>query len=115
MPTVLQLAAYGSLVVIAGFGAIVGWKLLNGDINTDGLLNSFDDRGRRSSSPGRLQLLLFTIVVAIQYLTSVWKNPSAGALPAIPQSVLAALAGSQAVYLGGKALSTYLSVLRKSR
>ena len=113
MALLRQFAAYGSLALIAGFLVIAAWKLLTGAISLDGLLDSFDDRRRRQSSPGRLQLLLFTLFVAVQYLAAVWKNPGASSLPAVPQAMLAALAGSQAVYLSGKALSTYLPLLKK--
>ena len=113
MPTLPLLARYAALLLIAGFGLVVGWKLLTGGIVTDGLLASFAD-GKRRSSPGRLQLLLFTIVAAVQYLSAVWRNSSAESLPAPPQELLAVLAGSQAVYLGGKAVSTWLPMIRKS-
>jgi hypothetical protein len=111
MPTLPVLARYAALLLISGFALVVGWRLLNGGIRTDGLLDSFEG-GKRRSSPGRLQLLLFTAVAAGQYLSAVIQNPAAPSLPAPPQALLAALAGSQAVYLGGKAISAYLPMLR---
>src|SRR5438477_5339909 len=113
MTLLSQLAGYAALGLIAGFTLVVAWKIVSGGISLDGLLDSFDDRGKRRSSPGRLQLLLFTGVVAAQYVPAVLKNPGGHSLPAVPQAVLAALAGSQAVYLGGKALSTYLPLIKK--
>jgi hypothetical protein len=111
VPTLPLLARYAELALISGYVLVVGWKLVNGAIATDGLLRSSDGR----QSPGRQQLLLFTIVAAAQYLAAVWKNPGAQSLPAPPQGMLAILAGSQAVYLGGKAISTWLPLVRKSR
>jgi hypothetical protein len=108
-----QLAGYCAVGVICGFAAVVLWKLLTGSIPLVGLLTSFDG-GKRSSSPARMQLLFFTLVAAGQYLVAVWKNPVAGSLPPVPQEVLMMVAGSQAVYLGGKTLSTYLPSLKKS-
>jgi hypothetical protein len=107
-----QLTGYCAAGLVAGFAAVVLWKLLTGAISLTGLLDSFEG-GKRSSSPARMQLLLFTLVSAGQYLLDVWKNPTVDALPAVPQPVLAMVAGSQALYLGGKALSTYLPLLRK--
>jgi hypothetical protein len=114
MPALPLLARYAAWILLGGFALAIGYRLLMGGIETDGLLDSFDGKKRRSS-PGRLQLLLFTIVAAGQYLAAVMKNPAAPSLPAPPQALLAALAGSQAVYLGGKAIAAYLPMLRKSR
>lgn len=100
-----QLAGYTGLALIAGFAAVAGWKLLSGGISLDGLLTSYDRRGRGRSSPGRQQLLLLTLVAAGQYLAAVLHNPGATSLPPVPQSLLGILAGSQALYLGGKAFS----------
>jgi hypothetical protein len=107
-----QLTGYCTVGLICGLAAVVLWKLLTGSISLAGLLDSFDG-GKRSSSPGRMQLLLFTLVAAGQYLVAVWKNPVAGSLPPVPQEVLAMVAGSQVLYLGGKTLSTYLPLLKK--
>ncbi len=112
MPTLPLLARYTALLLISGFALVVAWKLISGGIVTDGLLRT-SEGGKRQSSPGRQQLLLFTIIAALQYLGTVWKNPSAESLPAPPQGMLAVLAGSQAVYLGGKAISTWLPLARK--
>jgi hypothetical protein len=113
MALLSQLARYAALALTAAYALVIAWKLYTGEISLDGLLKSFDDRGKGRSSPGRLQLLIFTLVVAAQYLASVWKNPGAASLPTVSPTVLAALAGSHAVYLGGKALSTYLPLLKK--
>jgi cobalamin synthase len=107
-----QLTGYCAAGLVAGFAVVILWKVITGAISLEGLLDSFDG-GKRSSSPARMQLLLFTLVAAGQYLVAVWKNPTAGALPAVPQQVLAMVAGSQVLYVGGKMVSTYLPLLRK--
>lgn len=105
-------ARYGALGLIASFAGIAGWKLLAGGISLDGLLDS-SSGGRARSSPARLQLLLITLVAAIQYVSTVLHDPTASSLPPVPQSMLAIVAGSQGVYLGGKALATYVPMLKK--
>jgi len=107
-----QLTGYCAEGLVIGFAVVILWKVLTGTISLDGLLDS-SDGGKRSSSPVRMQFLLFTLVAAGQYLVAAWKNPTTDSLPPVPQQVLAMVAGSQAIYLGGKALSTYLPLLRK--
>lgn len=100
-----HLAEYAALGLIAGFACVAAWKLLTGGISLDGLLDSFDNGGRGRSSPARLQLLFTTLVAAGQYLAAVLHNPGASSLPPVPQPLLAIVAGSHVLYLGGKALS----------
>lgn len=52
-------------------------------------------------SPGRVQLLVLTIMTALQYLLATIHDPSH--LPAPPSNLVTALGGSQALYLGAKA------------
>jgi hypothetical protein len=113
MALLSQSVRYAALALTAAYALLIAWKLYTRDIPLDGLLKSVDNSGKVRSSPGRLQLLLFTLVVAGQYLASVWKNPGAASLPPVPPTILAVVAGSHAVYLGGKALSTYLPLLKK--
>jgi hypothetical protein len=109
MPSLSLVVRYAALGLTAAYALVIAWKLYTGEISLRGLLQT----GRQRSSPGRQQMLLFTLVVAGQYLASVWKNPGAASLPSISPVVLAALAGSHAVYLGGKAVSLYLPLLKK--
>src|SRR5436305_14368865 len=104
--TKLTLFAGGSLIL--GFAAVVLLQMVMGRIRLDGLLETKDAGGRRSFSPARLQLLIFTVVVAGQYLHAVYVNPSQDSLPPLPPGVIAALGGSQAVYLGGKAFTAFI-------
>jgi hypothetical protein len=109
MTLLFEVAKYATLGLIGAYALVIAWKLYTGSIPLGALLRSADGR----SSPARLQMLLFTVVVAAQYLASVWKNPGAASMPTISPTVLAVLGGSHAVYLGGKALSIYLPLLKK--
>lgn len=97
-----------------GFAAVVLLQIVMGRISLEGLLDTKDDRGRMSFSPARLQLLIFTVAVAGRYLHAVFVNPGQGSLPSLPVSVIAALGGSHAVYLGGKAFTSFIQPLLKN-
>jgi len=114
MALLARLAFYGGTLLMAGFAAAVVLRIAMGRISLDGLLYTKDADGERSFSPARLQLLLFTVVVAAQYLHAVLANPRQDSLPTLPQGVIAMLGGSQAVYLGGKAFTTFIQPLLKN-
>lgn len=101
-------------VLTLGFAAVILLQIAMGRISLEGLLDSKDDSGRTSFSAARLQLLIFTVVVAARYLHAVLVNPSQGSLPSLPPSVIAALGGSHAVYLGGKAFTSFIQPLLKN-
>ena len=90
-------------VLLAGFLGIVLWKILTSQIDLQGLLSGDDAAGTTSFSPGRAQLLIFTLFVALQYVLQVIHNPTK--FPQVPEFWVVALGGSQAVYLGAKARS----------
>jgi len=100
-------------ILVGGFFGIVVYKLYSGEISMAGLLYTKEPGGRAALSPVRLQLLIFTLTVAAHYLGKVIANPRQDSLPSLPVSVVAALAGSQAVYLGGKVVSAYIQPLLK--
>lgn len=110
-----KLAVLAGVVLVGGFFVVVLFQIASGKISLAGLLDTKEPDGSRSFSPARLQLLLFTIVVAARYLHAVAVNPDQSSLPALPQSVIAALGGSHAVYLGGKAMTTFLQPLLKKQ
>lgn len=97
MDTVIQLARWEGFILPGGIFALVFWKILTGSISLSGLFQTHDER----FSPGRVQLLIFTVFVAIRYVVQVIQNPTA--FPEIPPGWIVALGGSQALYLGGKA------------
>jgi hypothetical protein len=91
---------YETLALLIGLISIIGYRLLIGKINTDGLLK--DKTGDAKFSPGRLQMLVTTVSIALYYVFMVLKTTDTGRLPDMPTEFLVALAGSHAIYLGGK-------------
>jgi hypothetical protein len=79
--------------------AIVGWKLLTGEINTRGL---FDTKSGSGNSPARMQMLLATLAGAGWYLGLVISNTDPTRLPDVPDALLLLLGGSHLTYLGAK-------------
>jgi len=118
MNSLAKLASSGTAVLLGGFFAVVLWKLFTGGISLNGLLegdvrdhNSSDGSGVSTvPSAGRSQTLLVTLFVALWYLLQVIHNPRE--FPKLPDAMIGALAGSQAVYLGGKAQGLFLGRLR---
>lgn len=80
---------------------LVLWKLLTRRISLNMLLYGDDSTGHSSFSPGRLQMLMVTLVVALRFVLDVMHNPTA--FPHIPNAWLVALGGSHVIYLGAKA------------
>jgi hypothetical protein len=105
MTFLAKLATVAGAILVCGFFGVVLLKIATGRISLASLLSTAD--GKRSYSPARLQLLIFTVAVAASYLYSALVDPSRDSLPDLPASVLVALGGSQAVYLGGKAFTTF--------
>lgn len=97
LSTVLR---YEMLFLLVGLIAIVTYRLLTGGININGLL--LDKTGGRAFSPGRLQLLVVTLGIAIYYLSMVLENKETGKFPDLPNEFLLALGGSHVFYIGGK-------------
>jgi len=114
MVLLVRLAFDGGSLLMAGFAAVVVLQIVMGRISLDGLLCTKDADGRWTFSPARLQLLIFTVVVAAQYLHAVLANPGLDSLPSLPQSVVATLGGSQAAYLGGKAFTAFIQPLLRN-
>jgi hypothetical protein len=96
----IQLSCCEVLLLLAGFFVLVMIQILTGQISTRGLLYGTKGDGSQYLSPERVQLLLFTLAIAFQYLGQVLSHPQA--FPAVPESWIVVLGGSHAVYLGGK-------------
>lgn len=116
MPSPTAAAYWEGLILLGGFFGIVAWKMFTGEIGLDQLLDG-DIRDPNSPdgfstyvSEGRVQSLIITLFSAGYYLVRVVNNPKA--FPALPNELLALLAGSQALYLGGKAQAMLLGRLR---
>ena len=99
LPSVTVLANRLLLTLILGFAVAVLWRLFTLGIGLNGLLQ--DDKGE--FSPGRAQMLMVTLITAMQYLAQVIQKPTA--FPEIPQVWLAGLGASHGIYLVGKARS----------
>lgn len=111
MPSLSTLASWEGLILIGGLFAVVLWKMLSGEIPLDQLFEG-DIRGSNNSyiSSGRIQAFWVTIYVAYYYLVQVVHDPTQ--FPTVPDSVVALLAGSHALYLGGKAQAMLLGPLK---
>lgn len=99
------LAEWVGFLLFAGFFGVVFWKLASGTIPLDRLLETgvraSQGADSSSASAGRAQSLAVTLFVALYYLIHVIQNPRQ--FPELPQSFVAIFAGSQTIYLGGKA------------
>lgn len=90
---------------LAALLAILVSFFFSGAINTRGLLSGRNRQRELYLSPERVQLLLFTLAVAVQYVSLVLRSHPP-ALPDVPRAWLAVLGGSHGVYLGGKMWNT---------
>lgn len=106
MVSLIQASYISVTIFLASLFAVVAVRLLTCGINTAGLLYGMRREGStfdRYFSPERLQLLIVTVAVALQYLASVLESPTPHTLPPVPQELVTLTGGSHAVYLAGKA------------
>jgi len=85
--------------LMALFG-VVCVQVLSGQINTRGLFTGHKGDGTEYFSPERVQLLLFTLGAAFQFLSSVLQDPTK--FPIVSDTWMVVLGGSHLLYLGGK-------------
>jgi len=109
MSTLSEVLRYEMLFLLIGLIVIIAYRLLTGGINTTGLL--LDKTGGRAVSPGRLQMLIVTMSIAIYYLFIVFDNEKPGEFPDMPDQFLLALGGSHVLYLGGKLYGMFYRLL----
>ena len=114
MALLAKLASYGTATLMFAFAAVVAWRILDGSIVLNGLLDTAGSGNERAYSPARLQLLVSTLIVAAQYLITVWRNPSREALPPAPGAMVALAAVSQTFYIVSKARGAYRRIARKT-
>ena len=100
MPDFANFIQWEGLGFLFALFAIVIMRILTGDLATRGLIAGVTFRGSSFVSAGRVQLLIVSMVAAVQYLSQVWDNPQS--FPDIPQNWLLLFAGSQVLYLGAK-------------
>lgn len=91
---------YELLFLLTALIVVVTYGLLTNKINTRGLL--LDKTSGRAFSPGRLQMLVVTLGIALYYVVLVSDTKDTGRLPDMPHEFLIALGGSHTIYLGGK-------------
>lgn len=118
MLSLVIITKWAGLLLLGGFAAVVFWKVATGSVALDQLFEG-DIRDSDPAntegftthvSAGRVQTFWVTLLVAGYYLWLVIQNPTE--LPRLPSGVIAALAGSHALYLGGKAQAMFLGRIR---
>lgn len=103
----LRTAIYWEFVLfVGGLLGIIIYQLLTGRINTQNLFCGTKRNGEKYFSPERVQLLVFTIGAALNYLHSVILNRHTGEFPSFGTGMLQLLGYSNAVYLAGKGVMT---------
>src|SRR5260370_27384746 len=106
MPSIARLAYWEGVILLCGFFGVVLWKLFTGGIGLSGLLDGDEADGATlttSFSPGRAQLLVFTVLSALFFLLQVLRNSRA--FPNVPPALLVALGGRPHAHLAGHAYS----------
>lgn len=107
MGSLVKVATTMAVVLFCGFFGILAWKMMTGGISLnylfDGDVKNPQDPGEFSTQPsaGRIQALTVTVIVAAYYLLQVIHSP--GQFPKLSNSMVGTVAGSHALYLGGKA------------
>jgi len=76
MQQLVNLARWEAYLIIGGLFAIILYKILDGSIDLNGILTGDSRDGSEFFSPGRAQLLAFTIVTAANYLMEVVRAPA---------------------------------------
>jgi len=100
MVALMKLAIREAYAILFALAAIVAWRLCTGKISTRGLIEGRTRGGGSYLSASRVQLLLATLAMAVQYVNQARLNPHA--LPDIPQNWLMLLGASHILYLGNK-------------
>lgn len=101
-----ELAHWEVLGFLMALLSLICVQLLAGQINTRGLFLGRKGDGTQYFSPERVQLMLFTIGFAFQFLAGVLRDPSK--FPVVSESWILVLGGSHLLYLGGKAGAFFL-------
>jgi hypothetical protein len=100
MPGVTELIAWEGLAFLVALFGLMVTRVLTGGLRTRGLIAGTTAAGSQFVSAGRVQLLIVSLLAAVQYLTQVWHDPQR--LPEVPQNWLLFFGGSQFLYLGSK-------------
>ncbi len=89
-----------SAILVAGFAAIIVWRILRGALRPAGRLAFGHLFADGVMGLIRLQALVASLVFALVYLASTVESAGSGALPPVPGSALALMASSQAAFTG---------------
>lgn len=98
-----------ALCFLFALAAIVGYQILTGQINMQGVLRRKD--GTEQTSPERIQLLLATLAAAAHYAGQAMSAPS-GTLPDVDRNWLYLTGGSSGIYVLQKAWNIYKAGLK---
>lgn len=108
----IWLARWEVILFVGGLALTITFRLFTGGINTKYLLYGVRSDGTKFFSPMRVQLLLSTMAVAVQYLLMASRTTS-GQMPRLPDASLEILGLSNVIYLGSKAWAIFKKKLPK--
>lgn len=108
MPQLVTLLKWEVIIFLGALAAIVAMQLLTGGINISGLFTVKTGRKDDQFSSSRVQLMVVTLGAGFYYITQVLANATPGQFPPIPETWPVLLGGSNALYLGSKAYTTWL-------
>ena len=106
LSSLIFVAKWEVILFLSLLAAIIGHRLLTGQINTVWLLYETRRDGARYFSPERVQLLVATLSIAFQYLLNA-AHTDPGKMPDLPAGSLAVLGLSNGIYLGGKGWAAF--------
>lgn len=109
MTTLATVLRYELLFLLLALIVIVAYRMITQQINVTGLL--MDKTSGRTFSPGRLQLLITTIGIALYYIMMVMDTNDTTRLPDMPNEFILALGGSHGIYLTGKLYGRFATSL----
>jgi hypothetical protein len=110
MGTLATILRYELFFLLIALAVIVGYRLITQQINVKGLV--MDKMRGRGVSPGRLQMLIVTMSIAIYYIMMVIEAKDTSRLPDMPNEYLVALGGSHSIYLLGKLYDLFAGKLQ---
>jgi hypothetical protein len=109
MSTIAMVLRYELFFFLITLVVIVGYRMITKQINVEGLL--LDKTSGRTFSPGRLQMLIVSMSVAIYYLMLIMDIKDTTRLPDMPNEFILALGGSHGIYLMGKLYGRFATTL----
>jgi hypothetical protein len=96
MPGITELIVWLGLAFLSVLLGSVVVRVLTGGLSTRGLIAGTTASGFQFVSAARVQLLIVSLLTAVQYLAQVWRSPQA--FPDVPRTWLLLFGGSHALY-----------------